>query len=340
MAVPQQTWSAQWVLEHSPSTVQDCPLALTATHVPLPLQVVVPLQTGMLLGSGWPSAMFAQVPRLPAMLHAWQVPQEALPQQTPSTQWALEHWPSTEQDCPSALTATHVPLPLQTFVPVQGVALLESGSPMLTLLQVPLLAARLHALQVPVQSESQHTSSAQWPFAHSFPPMQSLPRVFFSTHCPPLQKAVGAHCASMVQLVRQAVPEQRKFPQLWVPLTQVPVPLQAPARVRVEPLHDAALHAVPLAYFSQAPLPLQKPSVPQVDAFWKRHSLSGSDPAPIFPQTPSLPAPFLVAEHASQRPPQPVLQQTPSTQLPLVHSFPPAQTSPLIFFGAQLDIRQ
>jgi hypothetical protein len=44
------------------------------------------------VGAAVPAAMFAHIPRLPAMLHAWQVGQVALPQQTPLTQLPLMHW--------------------------------------------------------------------------------------------------------------------------------------------------------------------------------------------------------------------------------------------------------
>ena len=43
-------------------------------------------------GGTAPAAMNAHIPGLPAVLHAWQVGQLALPQQTPSTQLPLMHW--------------------------------------------------------------------------------------------------------------------------------------------------------------------------------------------------------------------------------------------------------
>jgi hypothetical protein len=57
--------------------------------------------------------------------------------------------------------------------------------------------------------------------------------------------------------------------------------------------------------------------------------LSGSEPAPIAPQTPFTPAPFLAAVQARQRPAHAVLQQTPSTQEADWHSLPAPQALPL-----------
>jgi hypothetical protein len=43
-----------------------------------------------------------QVPRLPAMLQAWQAVLQAELQQTPCAHWPLEHWFAFEQGCPLA----------------------------------------------------------------------------------------------------------------------------------------------------------------------------------------------------------------------------------------------
>jgi len=47
-----------------------------------------------------------------------------------------------------------------------------------------------------------------------------------------------------------------------------------------------------------APLPSQEPSLPQLAVPSSGHSLSGSEPAAAFAQTPSTPAPFLAALQA------------------------------------------
>jgi hypothetical protein len=51
------------------------------------------------------------------------------------------------------------------------------------------------------------------------------------------------------------------------------------------------------------------------------------------PHTPSMPVPFLPAEHAWQLPVQALLQQTVSTQLALMHSLLKLHDPPSDFFG-------
>jgi alpha-D-ribose 1-methylphosphonate 5-triphosphate synthase subunit PhnH len=64
-------------------------------QAPAPLQVPVfpqvPLALQRACGSVTVLATLAQVPALPVTLHAWQVGQLAVPQQTPSTQFPLPH---------------------------------------------------------------------------------------------------------------------------------------------------------------------------------------------------------------------------------------------------------
>jgi hypothetical protein len=64
--------------------------ALACSQAPPPLQLPVLPQGGWgaqrVCGSASPEATSAQVPALPTMLQAWQVPQEDDPQHTPSTQ--------------------------------------------------------------------------------------------------------------------------------------------------------------------------------------------------------------------------------------------------------------
>ena len=84
--------------------------------------------------------------------------------------------------------------------------------------------------------------------------------------------------------------------------------------------------------------PAQSPAFPvwaQVVEACVAHSLSGSVPATMGPQTPLAPAPFLAAEHAWQRPGQAVPQQTPSTQNPDEQSLAMAQAPPLPVATAQ-----
>jgi hypothetical protein len=95
----------------------------------------------------------------------------------------------------------------------------------------------------------------------------------------------------------------------------VPLPLQVRAGVNVDPLHDGATHCVPAAYRRQAPLPLQKPSVPQVGAPASPHCPSGSIPFGTLEHVPGVPA----TAHERQVPVQAVKQQTPCSQNPELH---------------------
>jgi hypothetical protein len=85
------------------------------------------------------------------------------------------------------------------------------------------------------------------------------------------------------------------------------------------PWQVLAPQEVPCGWSWQAPVPLQTPVCPQLDAACVTHSLSGSTPSAIGPHTPSEPLPFLATVHAWQRPTHAVLQQTPSTQEPDAH---------------------
>jgi len=56
-----------------------------------------------------PTADGAQVPTLPAMLHASQAPPQAVLQHTPSTHWPLPHWLFAEQVMPFCCLGTQAP---------------------------------------------------------------------------------------------------------------------------------------------------------------------------------------------------------------------------------------
>ena len=91
---------------------------LAWVQAPAPLQVPVlpqvPLAAQRACGSVTVLATLAQVPGLPATLQAMQVPQLAVLQQTPSTQFPLPHSWFERQATPSDLTGRQLPL-----VPVQ-----------------------------------------------------------------------------------------------------------------------------------------------------------------------------------------------------------------------------
>jgi hypothetical protein len=77
-----------------------------------------------------------------------------------------------------------------------------------------------------------------------------------------------------------------------------------------------------------APLPSHMPSRSQDATGSAMHSSSGSVSATTFPHTPSVPAPFLAAEHALHGPVHAFSQHTLSTQLPDVHSVALVQGAP------------
>lgn len=115
----QQTPSTQLPVKHSVPSVQVCPL--TFLHPPMPSHVLVPLHvlTGKL--SCVPEAMFPHVPLIvapEAIEHAWHVPEQAVSQQRPSTQFPLAQLAATVHVWPCPLT--HRPVALQAPVPVHA----------------------------------------------------------------------------------------------------------------------------------------------------------------------------------------------------------------------------
>lgn len=106
------------------------------------------------------------------------------------------------------------------------------------------------------------------------------------------------------------------------------MPLQVRVGVSVDPVQAAPAQVVPAPYRRQAPAPLQRPSVPQVEAPWSVHWPSGSWPAPTFVQVPADP----LSAHDWQVPVQAVWQQTPCWQKPDAQSLATEQMSPSGFF--------
>jgi hypothetical protein len=92
----------------------------------------------------------------------------------------------------------------------------------------------------------------------------------------------------------------------------------------------AAAHWVPDGYFWQAPLPLQRPFVPQVDEPWSVHWVVGFGGCPpvIEVQVPTVPD----SAHELQVVLQALLQQTPCAQNPELHIAAAEQGDPIDSF--------
>jgi len=146
-----------------------------------------------------------------------------------------------------------------------------------TLAQVPGLALSAHDWQVPVQALMQQTPCWQKPEAHSSAVVQVVPGVLRAQE-PVLQTYGETQSASAVQVVLHAValPHVR-FPAQppIVAGLHSPAPSQVWADVNVETEQDGAAHCVPLTNLRQAPVPLQVPSVPQVEAAVTAHWAAG-----------------------------------------------------------------
>jgi hypothetical protein len=146
-----------------------------------------------------------------------------------------------------------------------------------------------HDWHVPAHAALQQKPCAQNPDAHSVAPPHAAPMDFFP-QLPALHTFGLLQSALVVQVVLHAPVPQTNGSQLEVVAAwQVPVPLQVRADVSVTPVQLAAAHCVPDAYRRQAPLPLQKPSVPQAAAPLSVHWFSGSCPAGTFVHVPTVP---------------------------------------------------
>jgi hypothetical protein len=96
----------------------------------------------------------------------------------------------------------------------------------------------------------------------------------------------------------------------------VPAPLQLPCVIWLPLEQDAATQIVEIPYFSQTPLAVHMPSVPQEAADCVAQRLRGFSPAVALPHVPFA-APLSVALQAVQVPLHATLQQNPSAQKPL-----------------------
>jgi hypothetical protein len=132
-------------------------VAAACVHVPAPSQV--PVLPHVVVTGHWPdgaatpAGISAQLPA-PFRLHAWQVPQAPVPQQTPSVQKPLMHWLAAVQACPLGLRAQLLlaPLPWHVNGATQSVseAQLVRHALLPPHLKFPLHAVGVAAAQVPL----------------------------------------------------------------------------------------------------------------------------------------------------------------------------------------------
>jgi len=149
--------------------------------------------------------------------------------------------------CTPAAYRRHAPLPLQEpsvlqlFIP-RSLHWFSGSEPLGTLVQAPTVPASAHDWQVPLQAPSQQTPCAQKPDKHSPPAPQATPGPFLA-QLPPMQVKGATQWASVVQVVRQAVPVHAYGSHIDVVAAwQVPVPLHDRVDVSVEPVQVAAAH--------------------------------------------------------------------------------------------------
>jgi hypothetical protein len=326
----QQTPSVQNVLRHSLPEAQDAPSALRLTQEPdwqvypeaqslaeahmVRQALVVELHTyalQLIVGC-------AQLPRpsqAPTGL-AVDPEQLAVPQLVPGAPFRQAPLPSQVPSNPhGGLVA--VQAPCGSVLPA-GIGWQEP---------VPL---RLQAAHVPQLAAEQQTPSTQLPLPHSVPKLQIWPRRL-RPQAPALQTLPGEQSALVAQTETHAVPVsalQANGTQDCVEAAlQTPAPSQVRADVAVTPPvgQEAPAHWVPAAYSWQAPLPLQKPVVPQLADPCAVHCPAGSGPlAGTGEQVPAVP----VRAQDIQVPLHEVPQQIPWAQMVLLHSVPLEQTAP------------
>ena len=193
--------------------------------------------------------------------------------------------------------------------------------------QTPALPGSAQEAQAPGQAVAQQTACAQMPVLHSTSLVQVAPMGTFPQL--PFRQVLGARqSASVVQVVLHW-PEapQVKGAQDWLcAAIQTPCPSQRCAEVSVDPVQPADWQMTPAAYFSQAPVPSQTPSVPHAatpcsSQFWR-----GSVPTSAGMHVPKLSG----LAQLRQIPSQASLQQTPSAQNPEAHWLPTEQADPIL----------
>ncbi len=175
-----------------------------------------------------------------------------------------------------------------------------------------------------VQPELQQTPSAQKPLVHSDDTLHEAPFARRAHAVVPLHAEVPGHSSSG-SVVAAMLPQVPSVP--WPFFAEVHAWQVAPQAVSQHtPSTQKALwhstpsaQVVPMGWSAHDPAPLHVVGPP--------HSLSGSVPIVMLPQTPSAPLPFFAEVHAWHVPVQLLLQQTPSAQKPEMHEAPEMQAA-------------
>jgi hypothetical protein len=220
---PQQTPSVQYPEAHWPARTHAVPEASSGWHVPSAAQKVSPLQAqssrqGLTQApapsqvnapqrdsGSVPAAYGVQPPSKPGTLHASQAPLQAPLQHTPSTQRPdaqSEPWPHARPlplgplqvppvqvlpDLHSALevqVASQLPAPEQVPPPHSD----STSDPAASAVHVPSSPGTSHAMQVPLQPESQQTPSTQFQLSHAADAVHAVPLGCFCTQAPAAQR--------------------------------------------------------------------------------------------------------------------------------------------------------
>jgi hypothetical protein len=294
-AALQQTPSAQKPLPHWLAAVHACPAF--SLHIPVGSQLFVPLQLSA------SSALFTATHVPPPPVQAWQAPQEAMPQQWPSTQFPLVHSAAPEHVCPFALL--HFPVASHDDIPLH-----MSSTPDFTGLHVPSSPGRLHALHAVAQALLQQYPSAQKPLAQSLAAVHVWPVAFLATHFPAAQYWPAAQGEVSEHPPAQIVPPHEFGAQSTVSaFGHMPLPSHAAASVATPAAQEAVRHdcAAP-GYVHRARL---APShVPAQGVPAPAHAVCDGRGVPIT----ATHWPFMSGSpHASQEPEHALSQQTPST---------------------------
>ena len=200
-ALLQQTPSVQKPDWHSEAIVQLDP-SPSSPQAPIPLQAAAPEHSA---SGSRPLETGEQVPFAApffAALQAEQRPVQAVLQQKPSAQKVLKHSALLAQGWPFA--STHLPEPLQTWMPVQAGC--ASVWPLGMFAQTPRLPGSAQLLHSSVQVLEQQTPSTQLPEVHSLFAPHMRPFVFFGSHAMLLQKLPVAQSVSAVHVRLQFPP--------------------------------------------------------------------------------------------------------------------------------------